>query len=91
MISASHNVFYDNGIKIINGKGHKLESEVEEKIEAYIDGEFGEIPYCLLYTSFCYTDPKKEKRNCRKSLHSIYNTCYRTWNLLCGNYDRGIK
>ena len=45
MISASHNVFYDNGIKIINGKGHKLESEVEEKIEAYIDGEFGEIPY----------------------------------------------
>lgn len=45
MISASHNVFYDNGIKVINGKGHKLEAEVEEKIEAYIDGEFGEIPY----------------------------------------------
>ena len=45
MISASHNVFYDNGIKIINGKGHKLEAEVETKIEAYIDGEFGEIPY----------------------------------------------
>ena len=45
MISASHNVFYDNGIKIINGKGHKLEAEVEAKIEAYIDGEFGEIPY----------------------------------------------
>ena len=45
MISASHNVFYDNGIKIINAKGHKLESEVEEKIEAYIDGAWGEIPY----------------------------------------------
>ena len=45
MISASHNVFYDNGIKIINAKGHKLEAEVEEKIEAYIDGEWGEIPY----------------------------------------------
>lgn len=45
MISASHNVFYDNGIKVINGKGHKLEAEVEAKIEAYIDGEFGEIPY----------------------------------------------
>ena len=44
MISASHNVFYDNGIKIINGKGHKLETEVEEKIEAYIDGEFQDIP-----------------------------------------------
>lgn len=44
MISASHNVFYDNGIKVINGKGYKLEAEVEEKIEAYIDGKFGEIP-----------------------------------------------
>ena len=45
MISASHNVFYDNGIKIINAKGHKLEADVEEKIEAYIDGVWGEIPY----------------------------------------------
>ena len=44
MISASHNVFYDNGIKVINGKGHKLEAEVEEKVEAYIDGTFGELP-----------------------------------------------
>lgn len=44
MISASHNPFYDNGIKIINGKGHKMEAEVEEKIEAYIDGEIGELP-----------------------------------------------
>lgn len=44
MISASHNPFYDNGIKIINGKGHKMEAEVEEKIEAYIDGEIPELP-----------------------------------------------
>ncbi len=44
MISASHNPYYDNGIKIINGKGHKMEAEVEDKIEAYIDGESGEIP-----------------------------------------------
>lgn len=44
MISASHNPYYDNGIKIINGKGHKLEAEVEDKIEAYIDGEGEEIP-----------------------------------------------
>lgn len=45
MISASHNIFYDNGIKVINAKGHKLEAEVEEKIESYIDGTGGEIPY----------------------------------------------
>lgn len=44
MISASHNPYYDNGIKVINGKGHKLEAEVEEKIEAYLDGISGEIP-----------------------------------------------
>ena len=44
MISASHNPFYDNGSKVINSAGHKLEAEVEEKIEAYIDGEIGELP-----------------------------------------------
>jgi len=47
MISASHNVFYDNGIKLINSQGRKMEPEVEAKIEAYIDGEFGEIPYAV--------------------------------------------
>ena len=45
MISASHNAFYDNGIKLINSKGHKMEAEVEEMVEAYIDGEMGEVPY----------------------------------------------
>ena len=44
MISASHNPFYDNGIKVINSAGHKMEAEVEEKIEAYIDGETEELP-----------------------------------------------
>ena len=44
MISASHNPFYDNGIKIINGNGQKLEASVEEQIEAYIDGEIAELP-----------------------------------------------
>ncbi len=44
MISASHNPFYDNGIKVINGLGQKLEAEVEKKIEAYIDGEGEELP-----------------------------------------------
>lgn len=44
MISASHNPFYDNGIKVINGMGYKLEAEVEAKIEAYLDGEVEELP-----------------------------------------------
>lgn len=44
MISASHNPFYDNGIKVINGKGEKLEESVIEEIEKYLDGEMEEIP-----------------------------------------------
>ena len=44
MISASHNPFYDNGIKIINGYGHKLEAEVEAKVEKYLDGDSEERP-----------------------------------------------
>ena len=39
MISASHNPYYDNGIKIISGSGKKIEAEVEQKIEDYIDGK----------------------------------------------------
>ncbi|MBE5924998.1 MAG: phosphoglucosamine mutase [Lachnospiraceae bacterium] len=45
MISASHNPYYDNGIKVINGQGSKLEAEVENEIERYIDGEIEEIPF----------------------------------------------
>ncbi|WP_302163928.1 phosphoglucosamine mutase [uncultured Clostridium sp.] len=45
MISASHNPYYDNGIKVINGRGEKLEEETIEKIESYLDGELGEIPF----------------------------------------------
>lgn len=45
MISASHNPFYDNGIKIINGYGYKMEAEVEAQIEEYIDNENPKIPY----------------------------------------------
>ncbi len=44
MISASHNPFYDNGIKVINAKGQKLEAEIEDKIEEYIDGVVEELP-----------------------------------------------
>ena len=45
MISASHNPYYDNGIKVINGKGQKLEADVENQIEKYIDGLTDEIPF----------------------------------------------
>ena len=38
MITASHNPFYDNGIKVINKFGEKLDDETTALIEAYIDG-----------------------------------------------------
>lgn len=44
MISASHNPYYDNGIKLFNRNGEKMEEEVTLRIEAYLDGG-REIPY----------------------------------------------
>lgn len=52
MISASHNPYHDNGLKLINGQGEKMEDEVIDLIEAYLDGklnvfgqEWSEIPF----------------------------------------------
>lgn len=47
MISASHNPFYDNGIKIINGNGQKMDAEVEAMIEQYIDDDKPVIPFAV--------------------------------------------
>ena len=44
MISASHNPYYDNGIKLIKANGEKMDAEIEAQVEAYIDGEIGELP-----------------------------------------------
>lgn len=63
MISASHNPYFDNGIKVINGKGHKLEPEIEEQIEKYIDGESEEIPMAkreVIGRCFDYTKGRDE-------------------------------
>ena len=45
MISASHNPYYDNGIKLINSSGEKLEESVIDLIEDYLDGKIEEIPF----------------------------------------------
>ena len=44
MISASHNPFNDNGIKLLNGNGQKIEAEIEARIEAYLDGKLEDLP-----------------------------------------------
>ena len=56
MISASHNPYYDNGLKVINGKGHKLEAEIEEKIEAYIDSPEDTLPMATREKIGCTVD-----------------------------------
>lgn len=56
MISASHNPFYDNGIKLINRNGQKMDAELEAKIEEYIDGKVEELPFAQREEIGCATD-----------------------------------
>lgn len=48
MVSASHNPYYDNGIKVLDSEGHKISADVEAALEKYIDGESGELPFATL-------------------------------------------
>ena len=43
MISASHNPFTDNGIKLINSRGEKMDDETTAAIELYLDGAYAEL------------------------------------------------
>lgn len=45
MISASHNPFFDNGIKLMNFEGEKMDDEMQDECEKYIDGLIPEIPF----------------------------------------------
>ena len=47
MISASHNPYHDNGIKLINGDGEKMEQAVLDEIEKYLDGLAPEPPLAV--------------------------------------------
>lgn len=91
MISASHNPYYDNGIKVINGMGYKLEVAVEEEIEAYIDGEIGEIPLATRdnigktvdytmgrnrYIGYLMTIPTRPFKNMRVGLDTANGASY---------------
>ena len=63
MISASHNPYYDNGIKLINGNGEKMEDDVIGLVEQYLDGSvsvfdgvYSELPYALRDQIGCTVD-----------------------------------
>ena len=87
MISASHNPYFDNGIKLINGNGEKMDEETISLVEAYLDGNlevFGqkweEIPFA-----------KKEKIGCTVDFVSGRNR-YIGYLISLGVYSfRGVK
>ena len=63
MISARHNPYYDNGIKLINSNGEKMEEDTISLVEAYLDGNlkifgetYGELPYAHKEKIGCTVD-----------------------------------
>ena len=56
MISASHNPYYDNGIKLINGQGEKMDEETIALVEAYLDGELEAFGQKWPELSFAHKD-----------------------------------
>lgn len=56
MISASHNPYFDNGIKLINSNGEKMDDDTIAKVEAYLDGELPEVPYAEREKIGCTVD-----------------------------------
>lgn len=55
MITASHNPYTDNGIKLVNRDGYKMDEDVLEELERYIDGEF-EVPLATEKNIGCTVD-----------------------------------
>ena len=56
MISASHNPYWDNGIKLMNGKGEKMDDELQKSIEQYFDGELEAPPFARDDSIGCTVD-----------------------------------
>lgn len=56
MISASHNPYYDNGIKLINSNGEKMDEETIQKVEDYLDGITSEVPFAEKENIGCTVD-----------------------------------
>lgn len=77
MISASHNPYYDNGIKLINANGEKMDEETILKIEDYLDGITGEIPYAEREKIGCTVDYAAGRNRYIGYLISLASRSYR--------------
>ena len=87
MISASHNPYYDNGIKILDGNGHKMDAGVENLIEQYIDGLIDELPYATKDEIGCALDYSIGRNRYIGYLMSIPTRAFRNYRvgLDCAN------
>lgn len=84
MITASHNIFYDNGIKVLNGQGEKLDDDISHLIECYIDGNLKEIgvdgddiPYAQRENIGCIVDHVGGRNRYTGYLISCVSTSFR--------------
>ncbi len=86
MISASHNPFYDNGIKVINGSGEKMEEEILLKIEDYIDSD-EQLPFAEGESIGCTIDYASGRNRYIGYLISLATRSFKGWKvgLDCAN------
>lgn len=77
MISASHNPYFDNGIKLINGNGEKMDEETILKVEEYLDGVIGELPYAERENIGCTVDHSAGRNRYVGYLISLATRSYR--------------
>ncbi len=86
MITASHNVFYDNGIKVLNSRGEKIEDGIAHLIESYIDKDFEtlglpkdteDIPYAERENIGCVVDHVAGRNRYMGYLMSCVATSFR--------------
>ena len=84
MITASHNIFYDNGIKVLNGNGEKLDDDVTALIEAYIDRDIkylgvegDDLPYATRESIGSITDYVEGRNRYTGYLISVVSKSFR--------------
>ena len=78
MISASHNPYYDNGIKLLNSNGEKMDEETILKIEEYLDGKAPEPPYARGEDIGCTVDYAAGRNRYIGYLISLATRSYRS-------------
>ena len=80
MITASHNPFYDNGIKLINANGEKMEEDVLEGLEKFLDSE-EDLPYAHREQIGCTVDYSSGRNRYIGYLISLATRSYKNYRI----------